>query len=395
MKIGPYAAAPTESPDYPKRIRALHQLVMKKRKILHLLVAAGFFLSTGLTSCSNADSGFSTADQQQAMIDLGFMLMFDGEFSRPDGISCGACHDPQLGWGDARPQGKGVQDHTLAGATGSIPHDGNLAVAGPRFKTILTGRNTPTIYNSHVFPNNFWDGRAGDLAHQANFPVGGFNEMNSDWGTDVIPIVEDNTEYMALYEEAFSTVVVTQPNLTRSIGAYEETISVFDTPYDKYIAGDASAMSAAETAGMDLFFGKAACYLCHTAPMLTDLSYHNIGVPDFGQIPLTGGTDIGRGAGDDWTGAPSGPVTSNPNPADDYKFKTPQLRMTKVTGPYFHNGFGATIEEAVEFMATGGGTDLSVSGTKAPEIIDRGLTVQELADLTTFVRDALMGTEIK
>ena len=108
-----------------------------------------------------------------------------------------------------------------------------------------------------------------------------------------------------------------------------------------------------------------------------------------------GGTDIGRGAGDDWTGAPSGPVTSNPNPADDYKFKTPQLRMTKVTGPYFHNGFAATIEEAVEFMATGGGTDLSGSGTKAPEIIDRGLTVQELADLTTFVRDALMGTEIK
>jgi cytochrome c peroxidase len=368
---------------------------MKARTLLQTLFAAGIIFPLGLASCSTDDPVMISADQQQAMIHLGFRLMFDEEFSRPNGFSCGTCHDPQLGWGDHRPQGKGVQDHTLDTATGSIPHDGTLAVAGPRFKTILTGRNTPTIYNSHVFPNSFWDGRAGDLAHQANFPVGGFNEMNSDWSLDVIPIVEANTEYMELYLAAFNNSSVSQLNLVNSIGAYEETISVFDTPYDKYIAGDATAMTAAEIAGMDLFFGKAACSLCHTAPMLTDLGYHNIGVPDYGQIPLTGGTDLGRGAGDDWTAAPAGASTSTPNPADDYKFKTPQLRMAKVTGPYFHNGFAATIEDAVEFMATGGGTDLSGSGTKAPEIVDRGLTLQELADLTTFVRDALMGTEIK
>jgi cytochrome c peroxidase len=362
---------------------------------LSALLTMGLLAGLGLTSCNHSVTELVTADQQQALVDLGFELMFDEELSRPNGISCATCHDPQIGWGDGRPQGKGVQDHTLDTPTGSIPHDGNLAVAGARFKTILTGRNTPTIYNSHVFPNSFWDGRAGDLAHQANFPVGGFNEMNSDWGTDVIPIVEANSDYMAMYQAAFKTSNVTQNNLANAIGAYEETISVFDTPYDQYVAGDSSAMTAAEIAGMDLFFGKAACNLCHDAPLFTDLDFHNIGVPDFGQIPLAGGTDIGRGAGDDWTAAPVGPTTTTPSAADDYKFKTPQLRMVKVTGPYFHNGFGATIEETVEFMATGGGTDLSGSGTKSPEIIDRGLTVQELADLTAFVRDALMGTEIK
>ena len=357
-----------------------------------LLVAV---LGLSLSSCNGGAVKIVSPDQQQAKIDLGFRLMFDEEFSRPNGIACATCHDPQLGWGDDRPQGKGVQDHTLDTMTGTVPHDGNLAVAGPRFKTILTGRNTPTIYNSHVFPEMFWDGRAGDLAHQANFPVGGFNEMNSDWATDVIPLVKANPEYMSLYKAAYKTASVSQANLANAMGAYEETISVFDTPYDKYLAGDTGAMNAAELAGMDLFFGKAACGTCHSSPLMTDLSYHNVGVPEFGQIALNGGTDLGRGAGDDWKAAPAGPTTTTPNPADDCKFKTPQLRMSKVTGPYFHNGWALTIEEAVAFMATGGGPDLSSSGTKAPEMTDRMLTAQELDDLTTFVRDALMGTEIK
>ena len=352
-------------------------------------------LTASLTSCNDGAVEIVSPDRQQAMIDLGFLLMFDEEFSRPNGIACATCHNPQLGWGDARPQGKGVQDHTLDTDTGTIPHDGNLAVAGARFKTILTDRNTPTIYNSHVFPNMFWDGRAGDLAHQANFPVGGFNEMNSSWGTDVIPLVEANTNYMSLYKAAFKTASVTQANLVDAIGAYEETISVFDTPYDQYLAGDMTAMTAAEMAGMDLFFGKAACSTCHASPLMTDLGFHNVGVPEYGQLALNGDADLGRGAGEDWTAAPSGAITATPNPADDCKFRTPQLRMAKVTGPYFHNGFAETIEEAVAFMATGGGPDLSATGTKSPEMIDRGLTAQELEDLTTFVRDALMGTEIK
>ena len=117
------------------------------------------------------------SDPQQSKIDLGRRLMFDGRLSRPSGVACGTCHDPLIGWGDGRPQGKGIQDHSLAGDTdgdGVVDHDSHLAVTGARFKTILTGRNTPTIYNSHLFPNLFWDGRAGGLGHQALFPVEGF-----------------------------------------------------------------------------------------------------------------------------------------------------------------------------------------------------------------------------
>ena len=110
---------------------------------------------------------------------------------------------------------------------------------------------------------------------------------------------------------------------------------------------------------------------------------------------LTGTDDIGRGAGDDWTPQPANPATSNPDPDQDYKFKTPQLRMAKVTGPYFHNGSITDLREAVEFMATGGGTDLSTNGTKAPELTDKGLTPAELDDLYDFVANGLMGTPIQ
>lgn len=368
-----------------------------RHKLNHArLLSGGLLLALLVSGCNTADPFTGqTPDQQQATIDLGFLLMFDEGLSRPAGVSCGMCHDPQRGWGDDRPQGKGVQDHTLDTPTGAIPHDGNLAVEGNRFKTILTGRNTPTIYNSHVFPNNFWDGRAGGLAHQANFPVGGFNEMNSDWDTHVIPYLEADPNYPALFEAAFGSTAITQERAVTAIGAYEETISVFDTPYDRYVAGDTSALTPGQVAGMDLFFGDAGCFECHPAPLLTDLSFHNLGLPDAGTFALNGDTDIGRGAGDDWTPAPIDPTTSTPNPDDDYKFKTPQLRMVAETGPYFHNGCMLTLEEVIEFIVTGGGTDLSVNGTKDPAVVDLGLTVQQKADLVDFVKNGLLGQEIK
>ena len=358
------------------------------------LLATGAAL-TFAASCSSSSSGPSAADQQQAQIELGFKLMFDEELSRPAGVSCGMCHDPQRGWGDDRPQGKGVQDHSLDALTGTTPHDGNLAVTGNRYKTILTGRNTPTIYNAHIFPNQFWDGRAGDLVHQANFPVGGFNEMNSDWDTHVIPLLEADAGYVAMFTSAFGDGTITQQRAVEALGAFEETISVFDTPYDKFLAGDTTALTAAQQNGMDLFFGAAGCADCHPSPLLSDLSFHNVGLPEVGHVFLTGGDDLGRGAGDDWTPQPQLPATSDPDPDQDYKFKTPQLRMAKVTGPYFHNGSVSDLRQAVEFMATGGGTDLSTNGTKAPELTDKGLTQAQLDDLYDFVANGLMGTEIK
>ena len=144
----------------------------------------------------------------QAKVDLGHKLFFDERLSQPRGVSCGTCHDPFRGWGDERPQGKGIQDNTLH----------NVMVAGNYYKTILTNRNTPTIYNSAIFPNQFWDGRAGDIAHQANFPIEAVPEMNATWANHVLPLLNNDDKYVALFQAAFPNQPISQLNSVTAMG---------------------------------------------------------------------------------------------------------------------------------------------------------------------------------
>lgn len=390
----------------PLRGRSLHPQPLDPMLPTHFNKVLVTTFVTTLAACAPQGSSASQSttslpspvlaptDAQQAKVDLGRMLMFDGGLSRPRGIACGTCHDPLIGWGDARPQGKGVQDHTLTGDTngdGKDDHDTNLAVEGAYFKTILTDRNTPTIYNAHIFPNNFWDGRAGDLGHQALFPIEGFNEMNASWDDHVLPQLNANPEYVALFEAAYGAGPITAVNAANAIGEYEKTISVFDTPYDLHLAGVPGALSADALAGLELFRGKANCASCHSEPLLSNFGFENTGVPNSGPMLLHGQLDFGRGKRLDLTVEP--PVEID-DPADYMKFKVAQLRMVALTGPYMHNGVFDTLEEVVEFYDQGGGPDLSGTGTKAP-LAPLGLTAQEKAQLVTFLREGLTGTPIE
>lgn len=361
------------------------------------LAACGPQGSTSQTTTTSPPPGGAPLplDAQQAKVDLGRLLMFDGRMSRPRGIACGTCHDPMIGWGDGRPQGKGVQDHTLSGDTngdGKPNHDTHLAIEGNFYKTILTDRNTPTIYNAHVFPNLFWDGRAGDLGHQAMFPVEGFNEMNSSWDDHVLPMIKKDARYNELFEAAFGVDQINAVNASIAIGEYEKTISVFDTPYDQYLAGDLTALTGDALAGLDLFRGKANCTACHSEPLLTNFGFENTGVPNSGPLAMIGQFDYGFGKRTDLTQVPA--VTVD-NPADYMKFKVAQLRMIDLTGPYMHNGVFDTLEEVVDFYDQGGGPDLSGTGTKAPGLAPLGLTAQEKTQLVTFLREGLTGTAIE
>lgn len=375
-----------------------------------LALFAGAALASALVACSDSsfesvtdpDGPFVGVDTQEAMIDLGFRIMFDERLSRPHGVACGTCHDPFLGWGDSRPQGKGVQDNSLSG----VGHEGTIAVEGARFKTILTPRNTPTIYNSHLFTNLFWDGRALDLGHQAQFPFEAGPEMNSSWDEHILPIMQDDTEYQGLFEAAFGPGAehINQVNASLAVGAYEATITVFDTPYDAFLAGDAGALTPQQQEGHDLFFGKADCGRCHPAPFLTDFSFHNTGVPEAGVNALNGVVDLGFGQRTDLEliGTQEGGTEIAVDEPENYaKFKTPQLRMVSVTGPYMHNGALLTLEDVVDFYDAGGGPDLTIpilgagNGTKDPDLAPLGLTASERAALVAFLEVALTGTEIR
>jgi cytochrome c peroxidase len=107
-----------------------------------------------------------------------------------------------------------------------------------------------------------------------------------------------------------------------------------DSPFDMYINGKTDALNADETAGLDLFYGKANCAACHSGKFQTDHGFHAIGMPQFGPGKNDAYGDTGRGAisGDD---------------ADQYRFRTPSLRNVTLTAPYGHNGAYSDLEAMV------------------------------------------------
>ena len=164
----------------------------------------------------------------------------------------------------------------------------------------------------------YWDGRAPDLEAQ----------MKAAWGGANMGVGKENLErkaaelaslpeYAELFDQAFPGVDVTADHVAEAVSSYERTLYCADTAYDRFIAGDAQALTPEQKAGWDLFRERAGCVNCHTPPFFSDAfltpggAYHNIGV-EFRYKKLAE-IDAGRGA-----------ITKEPR--DFAAFKTPSLR---------------------------------------------------------------------
>ena len=121
----------------------------------------------------------------------------------------------------------------------------------------------------------------------------------------------------------------------KAIAAFERTIISGNTAWDRYRAGDQSALSASATRGWNIFVAIK-CNNCHDGVLFTDQQYHNIGIGMDQQTP-----DAGR-------------FTVTKKPEDTGAFKTPTLRDIARSAPYFHDGSAKTLEEAVDIMLAGG-----------------------------------------
>jgi len=149
-------------------------------------------------------------------------------------------------------------------------------------------------------------------------------------------------EYRSLFAAAYPNVPVGRlgfQHAANAIAAYEmSAFTHLDSPWDRYLAGDGSALSPEARRGARLFYGQAGCSRCHNGSLLTDQRYHNVAVPQIG--PGKGDEaphDYGRGRE---TGMES----------DMFAFRTPPLRNVALTGPWLHNGAYTTLEAAVRHM---------------------------------------------
>ena len=327
---------------------------------------------------------------------LGQLFFFDTRFSKDGTVACATCHSPFHGFAD-------VEATSLGAGRGT--------------------RNAPTLLNVAYNRWQFWDGRADTLWSQA---LGALEGEAEQAGTRL--------QYAHLvhqhYDEAYETVFGALPdlenttrfptdgrpgdstfdgmsetdqhavntvfaNIGKAIEAYERLLISRNAPFDRFVAGDAAAISSEAKRGLKTFIGKGVCILCHDTPTFTDNEFHNLGIPQ-GTLP----EDAGRYAGislllaDPFNG---GGVYSDdtavatrilnflePIPRHQGEFKTPTLRNVSLTAPYFHTGEFPTLESVIEFNNVGG-TGGNFVGQRERTLEPLGLSEQEKADLVEFL----------
>ncbi len=240
-------------------------------------------------------------------ITLGRMLYYDPRLSKSQTLSCNSCH---------------LLDK--AGVDNQPTSEGHRKQRGDR--------NAPTVYNAALHIAQFWDGRAKDVEEQAKGPVLNPVEMAMPSEAAVVAVLRSIPGYAPLFAAAFpgEKDPVTYDNMARAIGAFERRL-VTPSAFDRFLEGDAKALTPQQLAGLDTFM-SVGCITCHNGVGVGGGLYQKIGVVH--EYPTQ---DIGRAK-----------ITKND--ADRFFFKVPSLRNVVLTGPYFHDGKVTTVEEAVKLM---------------------------------------------
>jgi cytochrome c peroxidase len=212
-----------------------------------------------------------------------------------------------------------------------------------------------------------WDGRLPTLESQVLNAVTQPDEMGTT-AEQVVETLRSIRGYAPLFIAAFGDDVITFDRVTQAIATFERTILSGNSAYDRYLAGDKSALTKRQRIGLDFFNHKGECAECHAGPNLTTEKFANLGIGTDRSAP-----DPGREA-----------VTHKHG---DYgKFKVPTLRDVARRGPYMHDGRFKTLAEVLDFYAKGGIANPRLDTRLTPFYMDE----QTKQDLLVFL-DSLNG----
>jgi cytochrome c peroxidase len=266
---------------------------------------------------------------------LGRQLYYDSRLSGDGSLSCYSCHVVEHGLTDGLALGKGA------------------------FGKPLT-RSAPTMWNVGYHWALYWDGRAPTLEKQALAAWKGAN-MGAD-PEKVVAQLNTVPGYVAQFQSVFGGPA-TADNVAQALASHMRTIVGGNTPWDRWQAGDASAVSDGAKRGWDVF-QRAACNQCHAGVLFTDMQFHNVGIGMDKPEP-----DVGR-------------FKVSNNERDTGAFKTPTLRDIARSAPYFHDGSVTTLPDAVDLMLEGGLQNPWINTDKLKKV---ELTTAEKADLLLFL----------
>lgn len=249
-------------------------------------------------------------NDSKAQVELGRDLYFEEALSVNGTQSCNTCH--RLDEGRAGDDGRAVSPGAVDGRKGS--------------------RNAPTVINAGLHVDQFWDGRADDLKEQAKGPILNPKEMALPDEEAAEENIRGTSNYKARFNELYEQGV-TFDNIADAIAAFERTL-ISDDRFDRYLEGDRDALTKTEKRGLKTFMDTG-CTSCHSGALLGGDSYQKMGVVE----PYADTEDKGR-------------MEVTGKESDKFVFKVPSLRNVALTGPYFHDGGVASLDEAVRQMAT-------------------------------------------
>ena len=295
------------------------------------------FKAWQLPASPEAPADNATSPERAA---LGKRLFFDTHLSSDASTACATCHDPAKGWSDGLPTAHGLHGKVL-------------------------GRASPTVVNAAYNSLQMWDGRFATLEDQVLGPMRSPDEMNTDI-PGLVRFLRQDAAYQAAFAQAYPGAPVDEQTVARAIAAFERTVVLTDTRFDRWLAGDVAALNAAELRGLQVFMDPARgnCEVCHSAPNFTDNGFHNIG--------------LASSAG---SAADPGRYAKKPVRSMIGAFKTPSLRGVTDTAPYFHDGSAATLRDVIEHYARGG----DVKDHLSPNLKPLDLTPQDKDDLLAFL----------
>ncbi len=255
----------------------------------------------------------SRHEQDERKVALGRMLFHDKRLSKDDSLSCAGCHPLAKGGMDGKARSAGV-----GGAEGTI--------------------NAPTVYNAGLLLAQFWDGRAQDLEEQINGPIKNPLEMATTWEA-IIPKLELDPEYVRRFGELYASRVTAEA-ARDAIACFERSLITADSPFDRWLRGDETALGAAEKEGYALFKSYG-CVACHQGA--------NAGGNMFQRMGAMGDYFADRKTG--LTPADQGRFNFTGREEDRYYFKVPSLRLAALTAPYFHDASVDNLPDAIRVMA--------------------------------------------
>lgn len=268
--------------------------------------------------------------QSPQKIALGQRLFFDtqllGENSQ---ISCNNCHNLAQGGDDNRALSRGQ--------------------AGK-----ASQRSAPSLWNIGFQTVLYWDGRALSLEAQTLDHLR--DPVIADWphlGT-LVDYLNQSPEYQQAFQTAFpedkdTLNGINGINIARALSSFERSLLTHNSAFDRYIAGDKSAISASAKRGIRAF-NEAGCLACHFGANFAGPAPGpalKMGDGFYELFPTKRGSsyeqqyrladDLGRF---EFTG----------DPGERFMWRVPPLRGIALTAPYFHNGAVATLEEAIRVM---------------------------------------------